>query len=314
MKPPTPARVQIGGVLGALAATVLAVLPAPAHACSVCGCGDPLVDAASSQPVAGRVSLSLSLTTLTASARNDDDPTQTEGLTQTTLQPVVVWSPLSRLNLVLQVPLTRKAWYLTAGDASAERHTGMGLGDVSLGARYFLWQHSDWKAMSRQNLAVFAGTSLPTGPDDTQVAGQRIDDHAQLGTGAFGPYAGLQYAYHRDPWNLFTSVSGRVHTVNRFGYHYASALLWTVRGEYRPVDWAALELGIDGRYNGQDTAGGAAQVNTGGFVLDASPGAMLRVVDKLWFHLRAQIPMATKLNGVQHLGPTLIGFLQYTFD
>ena len=295
------------------AALALFALPAPAHACSVCGCGDPLVDAASAMPTKGRVRLSLSLTSLTASARSDDDPAMTESLFQLTLEPTLVYSPSERVNVVLSLPIERKAWQLAGGGAPAERLTPMGIGDADLGARYFLWQRSSWGSGSRQNLAVFAGTSLPTGPDDAQLGGVRIDDHAQLGTGSFGPYAGVLYAYHRDPWNLFASVSARVHTTNLYGYHYASALLWAVRGQYRPFDWAAFELGVDGRYNGQDTADGDVQVNTGGLVLDASPGVMLRITGELWLHLRAQIPFATKLNGVQTVGPTFAGFLQYTF-
>src|SRR5215470_18865995 len=84
--------------------------PAVARACSVCGCGDPLVLAGDSTPVANTVRFALEYEYLTATARSDDEPDRTESLTQMTLRPVVVYSPVSRINLVLQIPLARKDW------------------------------------------------------------------------------------------------------------------------------------------------------------------------------------------------------------
>jgi len=91
-----------------------ALLGAPsAHACSVCGCGDPLVLAGDSMPVVGTFRFALEYEYLTATARSDEEPDRTESLTQMTLRPVVVYSPLDRLNFVLQVPLVRKDWALS---------------------------------------------------------------------------------------------------------------------------------------------------------------------------------------------------------
>lgn len=295
----------------ALAALPLALMPAPARACSVCGCGDPLVNAADAMPTPNRIRLSLGVTWLTASARSDDEPSRTEGLVQESLTPLAVYSPARWVNLVLQVPLERKLWRLHGGGVAAQRVDSLGLGDLSLSGRFFLWQHANFKVRSRQNLGVFAGSTLPTGPNGRKLNGQRIDDHAQLGTGAFGPFVGLFYAYHRDPWNLFTSVSGSYHNSNSYGYQYASALLWTVRGQWRPMNWLAVELGFDGRFNGRDNVDGDAQVNTGGLVLAASPGFLVQLYAQLWLHVRGQLPFYKRLNGVQTVGPVLSAFVQY---
>ncbi len=306
---------KTSAVIGTFVAAVvgLSVPAQPTYACSVCGCGDPLVNAADAMPTKNRIRLSLGAQWLKASAQSDDDPSQTEHLVQETLRPTVVYSPTDNLNLVLQVPLMRKAWSLDGGTQPAESVTALGLGDIKLSGRLFLWQNTDFVARSRQSFGVFAGTSAPTGPNDKTADGERIDDHAQLGTGSFGPYVGLVYAYHRDPWNLYSSVSATYHTTNSYDYQYAPALLWTVRGQWRPLDWLALELGVDGRFNGKDSADGDAQTNTGGLVLAASPGAMARITDSLWLHLRGQLPVYTKLNGVQTVGPVLSAFVQYTF-
>ena len=76
----------------ALASSLL-VAPSVARACSVCGCGDPLVLAGDSMPVANTVRFALDYEYLTATARSDDEPDRTESLTQMTLRPVVVYSP-----------------------------------------------------------------------------------------------------------------------------------------------------------------------------------------------------------------------------
>ncbi len=309
-------RLRVGPFAGFLVAALALAwgVPGTAEACSVCGCGNPLVDVASSEPMPQSLRLALGFQYLTATAQSDDEPTRTEALEQMTLTPMAVYSPIDRLNLVLRVPLERKAWRLTGGNVAEERSTQYGLGDLDLGARYFLWEHVSWAHMSRQDLALFAGSTLPTGPNGTTVAGVRIDDHAQLGTGAFGMYAGMQYAFHRNPWNLFASVSGQVHSTSSYGYQYAPALLWAVRGTVQPWPWLAGELGIDGRENGHDTADGDAQVNTGGLLLSLSPGTLVRIADGLWVHLWVQIPVIDALNGVQSVGPVFNAQVQYSFD
>ena len=91
-----------------LLASVTLLVPAAARACSVCGCGDPLVLAGDSMPVASTMRFALEYEYLTATARSDDQPDRTESLTQMTLRPVVVYSPVERLNLVLANPARPK--------------------------------------------------------------------------------------------------------------------------------------------------------------------------------------------------------------
>lgn len=286
--------------------------PAAALACSVCGCGDPLVAAGDAMPVSGNFRVALEAEGLTATAASDEDPIATESVTQYTLKPVAVYSLLGRLNLVLQVPVVRKDWALSGG-AEPESHDGIGLGDLDLGARYFVWQHTDMAAGRRQNAAVTAGTSLPTGSNNAQENGARIDDHAQLGTGSFGPYAGLLYSFHQDPWNASVNVSGRLHTANGYGYRYAPALMWTARGTFRPWERLAFSVALDGRLAGRDDLGGEEQVNTGGLVLAATPGVSVGIAGDLWLHAQAQVPVYTALSGTQSVGPVFAVSLQYSF-
>jgi hypothetical protein len=298
-------------VLGLLS-QALFVGGSDAWACSVCGCGDPLVAAGDSTPVANTFRFALDYEYLSATARSDDDPSRTESLTQMTLRPVAVYSPIDRLNFVLQIPLVRKDWALSAAaDAAREGATPTGLGDLDIGARYFLWDVTDLRNMRRQNVALSAGTSLPTGPDDKQVDGSRIDQHAQLGTGAWGPYVGLLYAFHQDPWNVLVSVSGRFRTTNSFDYRFGNAVLWSTQLRYRVIEPLAFQLGVDGRYAGRDRSEGVLQENTGGLVISAVPGIAWNLWSQLWLLGQVQVPFATHLFGQQTVGVTVTASLQF---
>jgi len=297
-----------------LASVVLS--PGVARACSVCGCGDPLVLAGDSMPVANTLRFALEYEYLTATARSDDAPDRTESVTQMTLRPVLVYSPFSRVNVVLQVPLVRKDWALSGTPTEGtETAVPTGLGDLDLGVRVFLWDAISIQAQRRQNLALTAGTSFPTGTDTaTTPGGERIDQHAQLGTGAWGPYVGALYAFHQDPWNFFLSVTGRFRTTNSFQYRYGDAVLWSAQLRFRVVEPFALQLGVDGRYAGRDRSAGVLQENTGGLVVSAVPGLAWNVGGPVWLLAKVQIPFVTHLFGEQTVGVTATASLQFVLN
>jgi hypothetical protein len=293
----------------ALAAAALVLLARDAAACSVCGCGDPLVDVGDSVPMATTLRLALDFEWLSASAAVEGDAAARESVTQQTLRPVVVYSPAPSVNLVLQVPFVRKDWAQTGG-ADAASATTLGLGDVDLGGRWHFWETRDLEEGSRQSLAVSGGMTFPTGADDAAENGARLDDHAQLGTGTFGPYLGLVYAYHRDPWNLFTSVTGQLHGTSSFGYHFGGALRFGVRLDYRVEDGFALEAGVDGRQAGRDRADDVDVANTGGLVLSLAPGLAVNLFGDVWLRARLQVPVVTALDGDQSVGLTAFASVQ----
>jgi len=261
----------------------------------------------------GALRAALSASAVTASARSDDDPLVTERLERLQLTPTLVYSPFLKLNLVAAVPLQRNLYSATGSDIASESHTLWGLGDAQLGAGYFIVDRVDFSAGSRQELALSAGSAFPTGPNDSKADGERLDEHAQLGRGAFGPYAGITYAFHMDPWNFTASVIGRTFTTNDLGYRYGSSLLWSAALQYRPWTELAFELGTNDHYELHDALDGDKQVNTGGLVVQASPGLLAQVSGKLWFSASVEIPVYTQLNGQQQLGPTYLAVFRYAF-
>lgn len=295
---------------GAALIATATLLPAAARACSICGCGDPLVQAGDSAPQRGLFRLSLDAEYVSGTAASDDDPRAHESLDQYTLRPWVVFSPVNALNVVLQLPLVHKQWSLQGPDG-AERASPTGIGDLDLGGRWFVFQRTSLASRSRTELATTFGTSFPTGSVSARVDGIRIDDHAQLGTGGFGPYVGIFGAHHADTWTWTASVSVRAHTPNAYAYRYGNTLLWSADGQYLVLPHLATGLGLEGRSAARDLSSGEHLENTGGFVLSATPTLAYGVSDDWWLHLRGQVPVATALNGVQTVGAVFTLGIQY---
>ncbi len=307
------AMTRAGRILLSLGALALLAAGSPARACSVCGCGDPLVAAAESHGRGGDLRLSVEGEVLGQKAGTEGVPGSTDVLDQYTLRLTGVYSPAEPINLVVTVPFLRKKMGMAGpGGAVAPVSDLAAVGDVEVGARYFLVDLVNVGARRRQGLAVSLGTSLPTGPDGaTDPGGARIDQHGQAGTGAFGPYAGLAYRLQQDPWSLLASASARVRTENSYGYRYGSALLWTVEAQWSRFSWFALGLALDGRNAGRDRQDGVPVENTGGLVLAATPSAYLQIDGNLWLNARVQLPFLTRLVGSQWVGPTFVAGLAY---
>lgn len=305
-------RGNIWSVVLAVAATNASYVSL-AHGCSICQSGDPLAPAGTAKLDSGEVELALQYEFLTARSRSDYDPTFVEELTQMTLRPVIAFSPWGWLSTVVQIPVVYKNFSEVTEGYSPTRVKPSGIGDVDVGIRLFLFNRKDFDRDSWHRLGLSFGSSLPTGANQIQANGFRIDDHAQLGIGALAPYAGALYAYSHNPWNFFGSISGKFPLTNGYGYQYGAALLWSISGEYRLVERFSFGLGLDGRYAARDTHGGRRLEDTGGLVLAAAPTAKVNVYDELWLIGRAQLPIITHLFGEQSVGPTVTAGVQYTF-
>ncbi|HZZ83713.1 MAG TPA: transporter [Anaeromyxobacteraceae bacterium] len=297
--------------LGLLAAVLALGAPRAARACSVCGCGDPQLEANDPAATSGRFRLQLESQYLTVTSGTEGAPGLTDHLTQYTLRADAVYGPTDRLSLMVQVPLVRKELSTTGQGADRPTSSLSGLGDVELGARYSLFSRVDFGRRQRQELAVSAGTSLPTGANDGRMGGARVDEHGQVGTGSFGPYAGLHYAFSRGDWDAFATLSLRAHTTSSFGYQYGQALLWSLHAQYQAAPRLVLSAGIDGRNAWADLDHGAAVDDTGGLLLAAAPAAWFNVAGGFWLGARAQLPFYSRLRGEQSVGPTVMAGLQY---
>jgi hypothetical protein len=318
-------RTRIGQAGTALVLAVTAGLswmPELARACSVCGCGDPLL--ASNDPAAinGGLRVQLDSEYLRMNAGTDGQPGFTDQLAQWSYRLNAVYRPIEQLSLSVTVPMVSKEIHTIGGGTTVLDSSLNGLGDVELAARYALWTSINVGHRRVQEFAVSAGSSLPTGKSDAKdSAGALIDPHGQLGTGAWGPFAGLHYRLEQGDWMGFVSLSYRLRTEATYfdhsKYKFGDSALWSVHGQYRPVSRVALDLGLDGRYAWADRSVDAdgtvtsQVVNTGGTVLSLAPGLYVRAAGQLWLFGRAQVPVYKNLFGIQDVMPSFTAGVQY---
>jgi hypothetical protein len=300
---------------------LLSLLTSPARACSVCGCGDPLL--ASSDPAAINGGLRLQLDTeyLRIDAGTDGQPGYTDELTQWSYRLNAVYRPVEPLSLSATVPWVNKSIRTVGFGTSVSDSSLNGLGDVEVAARYAFWTRVNFGARRVQELAISAGSTLPTGKYDAKMPdGSLVDPHGQLGTGGWGPFAGVHYRFEQGDWMGFTSLSYRLRTeatyVDHSKYKFGDAVLWSVHGQYRPVRKLALDLGLDGRYAVADRAVDPVGAvtdrveNTGGTVLELAPGVYFNAWGAAWLFVRSQVPVYQHLFGEQSVKPSFTAGFQ----
>jgi len=321
------------GLLGWLVRVLLSALALflwipEAAACSICGCGDPLLAASDPAAIAGRLRLQLDSEYLRVDAGTDDRPGYTDKLSQWSYRLNVAYRPISRLSFVATVPFLDKTIHTVGEGTDAIASHLTGLGDAELAGRLALWQSISYSRRRVQEFALSAGTTLPTGSSNAKTSDGTgtvipVDPHGQLGTGGWGPFAGLHFRFEQTDWLGFADLSYRVRTTGSYfdgsTYKFGDAAVWSLHGQYRPWDTLAVDLGLDGRYARIDKAtlagdgdGAAASVaNTGGTVLAVAPGLYYKAASGFWLFARGQIPFYTNLNGAQSVKPSASLGLQY---
>jgi hypothetical protein len=302
--------------------TFTQILPA----CSVCGCGDPLAAAGSAHPLADTFRLSLDSIYLTASAQSDD-LMSTESVRQVNLNSTLTYSPTNDLSLSVMLPVVEKYFKVTA-PIGPDDGTPFGIGDMMLGARYFFLSDTDFKTKEHTGMAVSGGLYFPTGGTSftSVITGQNLDTHAQLGTGAWAFYGGLLYNHVWDDFALSANANfilrTRAGTTDPtspvYQYAFGNAFTGGVQGQLHVSDAVAVSLAAEGRYAASDTymnpafgPGIADTPNTGGTVLDATPGLWWNISGDSTLYAKVQIPVYTSLNGVQEVDPTYLVGTQF---
>jgi hypothetical protein len=297
------------------AAAAAAAIASPARACSVCGCGDPLVGVGQVAGPAGQFGLELDGQYLYQKA-GGEVPGTLDILNQWSLLLTASYTPVKNLNLVVTLPWVWKDMQMEMQDGTRMSSSNLnGFGDMQVGARWFFWEDVDLGNRTRQTLSVSASTFIPTGNNSAVDAdGIRVDEHGQIGTGGWGPNAGLFYRFQGDVWSAYAGVWGLYRTTNSYGYRFGAAAMWTAVAQVQPLEWLAVALGVDGRYAGYDQQDGVDVESTGGMVLAAVPAVYARIFPGGWLLARAQLPIATSLNGIQTIGPVVTAGVRYEFE
>ena len=297
--------------------SMVLLLLSPTHAwsCSMCRCGDPTFNALGTEiysPGAFRLAVDWD-----RMEKSEGPLGESESQVTNTVTATMSYSFGDRLNLVARVPYAFKS--LTGSmDGVVETTDTHGVADPEFFAWFRLWASPLEAGVGRRAwISVLAGVKTPWGRDDlTGPDGERLEEHAQPGTGSTDAFAGLGGFYLIDVGSsLFGSAQYRWTGTNPHGYRYGRIFLANVGYERKlgSVIDAVLELNY--RWAGEDTvdASGEKDPDTGGSLLYVTPRVLVNLGGDFVARASVLIPTFKSLNGYQTEKAIVSAGLTYTF-
>jgi hypothetical protein len=295
-----------GGIsLGCFAVALGLAGPQPVEACSICRCGEPAFAALGLDLFdPGRFNRALDWDRFEKEQGPEDDE---ERLVEDRYSLTASYAVSDRLTLLARIPWSSRE--LTEPGHEELKHgeqehvSASGLSDPELHVNFRLWSAPITSAVgSRGWVGVHAGVKTDRGLNEVEHDGERIDEHAQPGTGSTDWIAGAAGVYVLDPRSsLFGSAQYRHTGTNSCGCRYGSITLVNAgfeRSFGRVVD-GVLEANYRDADMDQVDDSGTHDPDTGGQMLYAAPRILIRVSPALVARASAQIPVAESLNGGQ---------------
>jgi Putative MetA-pathway of phenol degradation len=284
------------------AVAMAAACSTPSWACSICRCGDPTFNALGIEGV--------SLTGLRL-AFDWDQVKKSQGIPGEDFDSLrerrstflVAWNISDRFGVFARVPFTDRDLQETEDGETDTTHTS-GLADPEIYGQLRLWKSNfEGDVGIRSAIYAVAGIKTDWGENDASRGGERLDEHAQPGTGSTDWFAGLSGSYQIDPRSaLFASVQYRHTGTNEYGYRYGRIKLLNLAYEHKlGTSWDA-KIQVNYRDSGRDQvdATRAMDPDTGGSIAYLTP--QLAFDARKGWVLRAslQIPLSQSgLNGYQ---------------
>jgi hypothetical protein len=282
-------------------AGALAMVAAPVLACSICRCGDPTFNALGKEGVAHtglRVAFDWDQADKT---QGQGDEVESMREQRETL--LVSYGVSDSFAFYARLPYSQRTLVEGAGDARESTRTS-GWADPELYAQLRLWSSPfEGDVGQRASLFLVGGVKTDWGANDLARAGERLDEHAQPGTGSTDWFAGLSGSYQIDPHSaLFVSAQYRDTGRNDAGYRYGRVSLFNIAYERKlAARWDAV-LEANYRHAGRDSVdfSGATDDETGGDIVYATPRLLFDLGSGWVLRAAAQIPLTQSgLNGDQ---------------
>ena len=160
-----------------------------------------------------------------------------------------------------------------------------GLGDPAFYLYGRLWSSNFDQGLGRRAwLSAIFSVKTPWGKNDRTEDGERIDEHAQPGTGATNLSGGLSFLYLFDAESsIYTSAAYTGTGRNKFGYKYGNNVQVNAVYDRKLTDWldGLFEVNfLDAKRDQQDAAG-LQDPNTGGQTLYLTPRVAVHVTHGL---------------------------------
>ena len=284
-----------------------------APACSICRCGDPTFNALGAAICApGQFRLALDWERfdkengVSDAASGEIVGRDAEIENRFTLG--VAYSFGERFTLVGRVPFSVRR--LTSTDESGAVTTSTsGLSDPDFTALFRVWASPFRPGLGRRAwVSLVAGVKMPWGRNDLSDNGERLDEHAQSGTGATDVFGGLSAVVQLDPQSsVFASFQYRRTGMNDYGYRYGRVTTANVAYERKLGRVVDAVLEANWRHAEQDVvdADGNRDPNTGGDLVYLTPRLVLDLGGGLLGRVGLQIPIVKSLYGDQTERPNV---------
>jgi hypothetical protein len=291
---------SFGGARLLAAAFALAALIPAANACSICRCGDPTFNALGKDVVSAggwRFALDWEHFSKTQGAADERDSVVEQRYTA-----VAAYTLADRVLLVARIPYSDHTLTETEGGDAERTHTS-GLADPEIYGQVRLWSSQFQGDLGRRaSLSATLGVKTDWGVNDASRAGERLDEHAQPGTGSTDYFVGLSGYYLIDRKSaLFASVQNRVPGSNDLDYRYGRIYLANLAYERKLSETVDTVLELNYRHAERDRidSSGALDGDTGGSVLYLTPRVLFNVGGGVVLRAAVQVPIAEDLYGTQ---------------
>ena len=291
-----------------LAVVAALAMPDRGEACSICRCGDTTFNALGKDGYAAR-GFRLAFDWERFDKEEGDPAVEAESQVENRFTLLASYGFNQKLTLTVRVPFSVRDMQTSApGEPTVDTHTN-GFSDPEIFMQVRLWSSSMARGLGRRaSLSLTGGVKTPWGQNDVQQDGERVDEHAQPGTGSTDAFGSLAFLYLFDPHSaLFASVGYRHTGTNDFDYRYGSTFLANLAYEHK------LGRRLDGivetnfRHAAKDVvdAAGTPDEDTGGALLYLTPRLLVDAGHGIVFRAAVQIPVFRDLNGFQQEHPVV---------
>ena len=309
MAAPLCRRFAMRTVLRFALAVACALAPNAARACSICGC-DPSGGALGlERPDAGDLRLSFETRYL---EKQSGDVSEPEGEKEARTILRAQCSPIAHLSASLEVPVY--LWKAHFNGSGAQDDHASGLSDVQLGARYELLRIGE--LIPDHIVALTLSLKAPTGQNARVAAIDEgvPDEHKQLGAGSWDWMPGALYTWNLAPTTVYAGVQGRLNGANARGFRYGNAIFGTLGVRQALLEERTLYVSLEAQLRdaGYDRGGEGIDPSSGGFLGYANLGIGYQLTPEFVIRGTAQIPVASRLHGVQC--EHVVGLLGIAYD
>jgi hypothetical protein len=269
----------------------------PAFACSICRCGDPTFNALGKEGIAQtglRIALDWDEVTKTQGSAGEGEQDRLREQRTTAL---FAYGISDRFSVYARVPRSQRR-LTEAEEGETQTTRASGLADPEIYGQARLWSSPfEGDVGIRTSLYAIAGIKTDWGQNNLRRNGERLDEHAQPGTGSTDTFGGLAGSYQLNPHSaLFASAQYRLTGRNDAGYRYGRTALFNLAYEYKlSARWDSV-LEANFRHAGKDrfvSESGLTDLDpdTGGSVFYLTPRLLFNAGKGLVVRAAAQIPL-----------------------